>query len=306
MEIPLPWERLLWSSRSLSLRRARYILTDFRLVSIASRASTEIANYDIGDIRRVATPFDRLLGISTLIVHARDTRRPSLILHRIRRGEQLAALLELLANDPHERIDAGAARAALLWKPRGSTDFRNRIVGVAAVLIAVFGVAIGLHGKSTAVIYPSDDAIYPGGVKREREAIVRFMESSVMPWARSTLGPLVGGPDRITCETCHGERPALQEWQMPGVAALPKPDVADRGWEQYSSGMDAQMRNAIYGYVAESDNQARAKYMREVVMPGMARLLNRPAYDFTKPYEYNRTHFAFGCYHCHQVAATRH
>jgi hypothetical protein len=306
MEVPLPWERLLWSGRSLSFRRARYMLTDFRLVSIAESASTELAIYDIGDIRRVAAPLDRLLGTSTLIVRARDTRRPSLLLHRIRRGEQLAALLELLANDRHVPVDAGAVRAALLWKPRGSASYRNSLVGVAAVLIAVFGVAIGLHGTSTAVIYPPEDAIYPGGEKRDREAIVRFMESSVMPWARTTLGPLVGGPDRVACGTCHGERPALQQWQMPGVAALPKPDVADRGWEQYSSTMDAQMRNAIYGYVAESDNQARAKYMREVVMPGMARLLKRPAYDFTKSYEYNRTHFAFGCYHCHQVAATRH
>ena len=41
--------------------------------------------------------------------------------------------------------------------------------------------------------------------------------------------------------------------------------------------MDAQMRNAIYGYFAESDKQAKAAYMREVVMPGMARLLHRPA-----------------------------
>jgi hypothetical protein len=65
--------------------------------------------------------------------------------------------------------------------------------------------------------------------------------------------------------------------------------------------MDAQMRNAIYGYLAESDKQTKAAYMREVVMPGMARLLKRPAYDFTKPYEYNRSVLAFGCYHCHRV-----
>ena len=40
------------------------------------------------------------------------------------------------------------------------------------------------------------------------------------------------------------------------------------------------MRNAIYGYLAESDNQAKAAYMREVVMPGMARLLHRPGLRF--------------------------
>ena len=88
---------------------------------------------------------------------------------------------------------------------------------------------------------------------------------------------------------------------MPAVAALPLPDVRDRGWENYGGAMDAQMRNAIYGYVAESDNQAKAAYMREVVLPGMARLLHRPAYDFTKSYEYNRSRAAIGCYHCHRV-----
>ena len=88
---------------------------------------------------------------------------------------------------------------------------------------------------------------------------------------------------------------------MPAVAALPEPHFKQLGWELYSTAMDAQMRNAIYGYLAESDNQARAAYMRQVVMPGMARLLHRPAYDFTKSYEYNRTRAAFGCYHCHRV-----
>jgi hypothetical protein len=89
---------------------------------------------------------------------------------------------------------------------------------------------------------------------------------------------------------------------MPAVAALPKPDVSVSGWEVYSSAMDAQMRNAIYGYVAESDNQTKAAYMREVVMPGMARLLHRAPYDFTRPYDFNRTRSAFGCYHCHRVS----
>jgi len=64
---------------------------------------------------------------------------------------------------------------------------------------------------------------------------------------------------------------------LAAVAALPQPDVRERGWEIYTTTMDAQMRNAIYGYLAESENQAKAAYMREVVVPGMARLLRRPA-----------------------------
>ena len=122
-----------------------------------------------------------------------------------------------------------------------------------------------------------------------------------MPWARATLGPLKGGSDRITCETCHARNPEARDWRMPAVAALPRPDVRTAGWEHYGGPMDAQMRNAIYGYVAESDKQAKAAYMREIVMPGMAQLLHRPAYDFTRPYAFNRSRQAFGCYHCHRV-----
>jgi hypothetical protein len=68
--------------------------------------------------------------------------------------------------------------------------------------------------------------------------------------------------------------------------------------------MNPQVRNAIYGYLAEPDKQHTAGYMREVVMPGMAKLLRRPAYDFTRSYDYNRARGAFGCYHCHRMEGT--
>jgi hypothetical protein len=122
-----------------------------------------------------------------------------------------------------------------------------------------------------------------------------------MPWARQALGPVVGAPELVTCNTCHGAHPEENDWHMPAVAALPRPAVRVAGWENYGGTMDAQMRNAIYGYGAESDRLARASYMREVVMPGMAQLLGRPAYDFTQAYAFNRSHFTLGCYHCHRV-----
>jgi hypothetical protein len=127
------------------------------------------------------------------------------------------------------------------------------------------------------------------------------METEVMPWAREALGRIKGGPDRVSCDTCHGAKAVERRWQMPAVAALPEPELRGRGWETYTSTMDAQMRNAIYGYLAESEKQAKAAYMRQVVVPGMARLLHRPAYDFTRSYEYNRSRHALGCYHCHKV-----
>jgi hypothetical protein len=303
---PEPWERLLWRGRPVRigrcLRRERYFLTELRLVRVAGREIEEIALHDIADVHRAESFVDRLLGTSTITVESRRRSMAPVVLTGVRRGPQLAALLEWLSGDPRGSLDNDALRAALAWHPRGpGADARDALGGAVAVTIAIAAVAIGLHGRSAPVAISPDDAIAPGGVKRPQPEIVAFMRDEVMPWARATFAPLKGGPDRITCETCHGRAPERRGWRMPAVAALPLPDVKERGWEVYSRHMDAQMRNAIYGYTADSDKQGKAAYMREVVVPGMARLLHRPAYDFTKPYDYNRARNAIGCYHCHTV-----
>ena len=69
---------------------------------------------------------------------------------------------------------------------------------------------------------------------------------------------------------------------MPGVRALPEPELRLAGLERARSWLDPQMRNAVYGYLAEEDKQSIAAYMRQVVMPGMAQLMHRPAYDFAQ------------------------
>lgn len=304
-QVLLPWERLLWSGRPwrLSPRLAgeRYLLTDFRVLHACRAGLVEIALDDVGEISRTESPFDRVFGTSTIAVHA-AAAGPPLVLTSVRRGAQLAALLELLAGDPRVPRDAGAVRSALAWEPRQpALDLRGALAGFLGVLVAIAALAIGLHGRTVAVTYAADDAIAPNGEKRSVGEIARFMEAEVMPWARAVFGPLKGGADRVTCATCHGAQGAVRGWRMPAVAALPQPDVRNRGWEIYPTGIDAQMRNAIYGYLAESDNQAKAAYMREVVVPGMSRVLHRPSYDFTQSYEYNRSRRALGCYHCHQV-----
>ena len=304
----LPWERLLWSGRPWRISRRlsgeRYLLTDFRLLRATRRATAdaELSLEDIGDIHRTQSSVDRLLGTSTIAVHAKRGHGEPLLLVSVRRSGQLAALLELLAGDPRAPRDAETVRGALAWEPRTpSLDLRGTLAGFLGVLIAIVALAAGLHGKTTTITFAPDDAIEPGGAKRSEAEIVRFMEAEIMPWARATLGPLKGGADRVTCETCHGAQGRARRWRMPAVAALPQPDVRDRGWERYNANIDAQIRNAIYGYLAESDNQAKAGYMREVVLPGMSRLLHRPPYDFTQSYEFNRSRRALGCYHCHQV-----
>jgi hypothetical protein len=220
----------------------------------------------------------------------------------MRHGAQLAALIELVACDPQTVLDAKAVHEALRWAPREPRrPGREAAAGLAVIVVAALAVVVGRHPTAASIVYPPDDAIYPSGFKRDGAEIVRYMELAVMPWARRVLGPLVGGSDRVTCNTCHGARAAERGWQMPAVTALPEPDFRALGWEVRSGNMDTQMRNAIYGYIAEGDKQARAAYMRKVVMPGMAALLHRPAYDFTRSYEYNRSRLAFGCYHCHRV-----
>jgi len=302
VEVPLPWERRLWSGRSAFAPRTRYILTDFRLVRLRGRDADELAIQDIADIQRRQTRLDRLLGTSTIALRRRAGPRPPFVLARVRRGAPLAALIELLAGDPRASWNAEAVQAALAWEPSPVHEtYRPALVGVGGIMLTLFAVVVGLHGKAAAISYPADDRIVPSGIKRDRAEIDAFMTREVLPWAKRALAPIVGGADRVTCATCHGLDAEANEWRMPAVAALPLPDVTMRGWETWGGHMDAQMRNAIYGYIAESDNQAKAAYMREVVLPGMSALLHRPPYDFTRPYNYNRSRLAFGCYHCHRV-----
>jgi hypothetical protein len=305
---PLPWERLLWSATPRPfvprLRGVRYALTDFRLVRTAPGVpGQEIALQDLGEIHLSRSRVDRVSGAWTLRVDSRLPGAPPLLLAGVRRGPQLAALLEVLAGHAQARLDPESVAAALEWEPRA----RTRGLGEAAAALIIFvaaiaAVVVSVRGQAaTSVHYAPDDPIYPNGRKRSEEDIRRFMEAEIMPWARAVLGPLKGGADRITCETCHGVDAGSHGWSMPAVAALPRPDLRDTGWERYSEGMDDQMRNAIYGYLADPEKQHRAGYMREVVLPGMAALLHRPPYDFTRPYAYNRSRLAFGCYHCHQI-----
>jgi hypothetical protein len=313
VDIPLPWERLLWSGRPtlllphLHAGRERYALTDMRIVRLAGGGADELATADIGDVHRTQSPLERVLGVSTIEIRPRGRRRarPALVLRGVRRATQLAALIDLLASDPRARANPDAVReavAVMTWEPRLPTaGTRESLSVIAGVAVALFLVVAGLHGTNVPIASPSDDAIYPNGQKKSREEIVRFMQTRVMPWARQALAPIAGGPSHVTCNTCHGLDPEAHGWHMPAVAALPRPAVREAGWENYGGTMDAQMRNAIYGYVAESDKLTKAAYMREIVMPGMAQLLGRQAYDFTQPYAFNRSHFTFGCYHCHQV-----
>ena len=113
MQVPLPWERSLWSAHAWWTLGRRYVLTDFRLVVVDGQHSDEIALGDIREVLRTETWLDRLAGTSTLTVLSRTSRQNPVVLTGVRRGAQLAAFLELLSTTHAESLDDDAVKAAL-------------------------------------------------------------------------------------------------------------------------------------------------------------------------------------------------
>jgi PH (Pleckstrin Homology) domain-containing protein len=309
---PLPWEQVLWSSSpsfpaSLSRPHVQYAFTDFRLlVRRKNRTIRELALDDIESVKLAQSRWQRAMGTSTVRIFSRHDGR-ALELANIRHGPQLALILQLRATelfgDDARDLDADFFRSALgPGAPSILRPHQGLMLAVTVMFAVMFGVVgIARHTTLPPVVYAADDPIYPNGHHRSREEITAFMEREVMPFARRVLAPLVGGAENVTCETCHGDDAVARNWRMPGVRALPEPELRLAGLERARLWLDPQMRNAVYGYLAEEDNQSTAAYMRQVVMPGMARLMNRPAYDFARSYGYNRGRAAVGCYHCHLV-----
>jgi hypothetical protein len=303
---PLPWERICWTAHPWPRRHTvRYVLTDLRLVISRSDGVDEVLVDQIEGLTVRAGAIERLLRRRTIEVARGGPRlEPPLKLAGLSRQQALALVQQLVGRGAADLdIDASLVEEAV----RAATPVRPGAVAAGTLAaLAVLTLAIQLRGSETAITYPTHDAIYqPNGVKRDAAEITRFMEREVMPWARRALAPVVGGADRVTCATCHGSDGEARGWAMPAVADLPYPKVRAGGLdgaERYAwQSADPQLRNAVYADLAQDDRQATAAYMRQVVMPDMARLLGRPAYDFARPYESNRTRFAFGCYHCHRV-----
>ncbi|HEY7475150.1 MAG TPA: hypothetical protein VH679_09085 [Vicinamibacterales bacterium] len=302
---PMTWERVLWSARPWPRRGgAVYVLTDLRFVA---REGNEEESFPIDEIVELdeclPTVFERVSQRRSVMLMRRADVGPPLLLAHLSRRQILALVQQLVGRqeieltiDPALVEEAVRSAAPVPVKP------------IAAAVAAAFAVAIvaaQIKGAEPPITYPDHDAIYPRGVKRDTATIVRFMERDVMSWARQALGPVVGGADRVTCATCHGADGEARRWAMPGVSELPYPKVRAGSFgapELYAwLSPDPQLRNAVYADLAQDDRQATAAYMRQVVMPGMARLLGRPAYDFASSYGANRAQFAFGCYHCHRV-----
>jgi hypothetical protein len=303
------WEQVLWSSSpafpsALARPATDYILTDFRII-VRRRGLIvqELALDDVVGVRLSQNWYERLAATSTVQIDSRRLKS-TVELRGIYQGPQLALVLQLLCTRRvGTDIDRQFVSSALA--PDAPRLLRPRMGLVVAATIAfplTFGViGVARHHSLAPVRYAADDPIAPNGHRRPPAEIAAFMEKDVMPFARRVLAPIEGGVGNVTCETCHGTDAAARQWQMPGVRALPEPEFRSAGMERVGFWLEPQIRNAVYGYLAEEDKQSTAAYMRAVVMPGMAKLMNRPAYDFTKSYGYNRARAAVGCYHCHLV-----
>jgi hypothetical protein len=303
------WERVFWSSSpgfpaSVLHRRVEYFLTDVR-VAIRRRGHIveEIALDEIAAVRLEQTWHQRVAATSTVRIRSRRAG-PSLALTDVRHGPQLALILQLLATERFgATLDPGFVESALgagaphLFRPN-----QGLMAAATLAFVLTFAVAaVARHDTLAPVTYGADDPIAPNGHRRPAGDIVAFMEQQVMPFARRALAPVVGGAGNVTCHTCHGQDAEARGWTMPGVRVLPEPEVRLAGMERSGFWLDPQMRNAVYGYLADEEKLPTAAYMRGVVMPGMAKVMHRPAYDFTRSYGYNRAHVAVGCYHCHLV-----
>lgn len=258
---------------------------------------------DVAGVRLRQSWHERLAATSTVRIGSRRLNS-TVELRGIRQGPQLALVLQLLCTSRFgSDIDRQFVASALA--PGAPRLLRPRLGLVVAATVAfalTFGViGVARHNSLAPITYAADDPIAPSGHRRSPAAIAAFMEHDVMPFARRVLAPIEGGVANVTCQTCHGDDAAARLWQMPGVRALPEPDFRSAGMERVGFWLEPQIRNAVYGYLAEEDKQSTAGYMRAVVMPGMAKLMNRPPYDFTKSYGYNRARAAVGCYHCHLV-----
>jgi hypothetical protein len=263
----------------------------------------ELALDDVAGVRLRQNWCERLAATSTVEIASRRLNS-TVQLRGIHQGPQLALVLQLLCT---RRIGTDIDRqfVASALAPDAPRLLRPRMGLVVAAMVAfalTFGViGVARHRSLAPVSYAANDPIAPNGHRRPPAEIAAFMEKDVMPFARRVLAPIAGGAGNVRCETCHGVDAAARQWQMPGVRALPEPEFRLAGMERVGFWLEPQIRNAVYGYLAEEGKQSTAAYMRAVVMPGMAKLMNRPAYDFTKSYGYNRARAALGCYHCHLV-----
>ena len=187
-------------------------------------------------------------------------------------------------------IAAGRATrsaSALAWEPHVALRRRARsdLAALAVVVVAVFGDCGIECAGGTALSSPTRRTIRsaPNGDKRSRAEI-----SALHGSRRDAVGARGARTDQGRRGPRHVRDMPRRARRRAAVADAGVAGAAAAGCQRRRMGTLQRARwtrrcaTRSTATLAESDKQAAAAYMREVVMPGMARLLHRPAYDFTR------------------------
>lgn len=260
------------------------------------------------EIKRSA--WQRALGVGDILLYAHSVSSPVMRLINISEPELAARRIQhQMRGAPGAAVPSAAVCPPFPVEELLAQDGRRvqRALSIAAAaLILAAALAAALHTSSQRAdeikpVYAENDPIYyPDGTRKPFLTIKTYMQARVMPFAKEALGPVVGD-ENVRCETCHGENPEKRRYRMPAVSALPNSRRPGKSAQRSASSTDLQIHNAIVGHAHDFENAPIAEQMRRVVLPGMAELLNRPVYDRSKTYQYNKANAAFGCYHCHQL-----
>ena len=260
------------------------------------------------EIKRSA--WQRALGVGDILLYAHSVSVPVMRLINISEPEIAAQRIQhQMSGTPGEVVPSAAVRPSIPVEELLAQDGRRvqralSIAAAALILTAALAAALHTSSQRTHEIQPAyaenDPIYYPDGTRKPFLAVKAYMQARVMPFAKEALGPVVGN-ENVRCETCHGENPEARQYRMPAVSALPNSRRPGKSAQRSASSTDLQIHNAIVGHAHDFENAPIAEQMRRVVLPGMAKLLNRPVYDRSKTYQFNKANAAFGCYHCHQL-----
>ena len=260
------------------------------------------------EIKRSA--WQRALGVGDILLYAHSVSTPVMRLINISEPDIAARRIQHQMNGtPGKAVLSAAPPPPVSIEQLLAQDERRvqRALSIAAAaLILAAALAAALHivsqrEREVQPVYAENDPIYyPDGTRKPFLSIKAYMQASVMPFAKEALGPVVGD-ENVRCETCHGENPEARQYRMPAVSALPNSRRPGKAAQRSAASTDLQIHNAIVGHAHDFENAPIAEQMRRVVLPGMAKLLNRPVYDRSKTYQFNKANAAFGCYHCHQL-----
>ena len=283
----------------------RYLLTDFRLAARhARRRRRDRARRHRRRFTAPSRALDRLLGTSTIAVHPRGRRRAARPRPRSAAARSSPRCSSCSPAIRARRATPRRSASALAWEPRPpALDLRGALAGFVGVLIAIVR---RRRSACTARRRPSPTRptmrIAPSGEKRSEAEIIAV---------HGSRGDAVGARH---ASADQGRRRPRHVRDLPRRAAPRRAAGGCRRSPRCRSPTCATRLGNLPARHGRADAQRDLRLPRRVRQSGKGRPTCArsscrawracsigPPYDFTQPYEYNRSRRALGCYHCHQV-----